>query len=110
MGRLPIIAVLKELTEEALVSILTQPKNALVKQYAELFAMEGVKLTVAEDALKAVAKKAMARKTGARGLRSICEDVLQRTMFDLPSEEGVAKVVVTKASVEGKEQPKRVAA
>ncbi len=100
VGRLPIIAVLKELTEEALVSILTQPKNALVKQYAELFAMEGVKLTVTEDALKAVAKKAMARKTGARGLRSIVEEVLLNAMFEVPAKPEVGEVRVTADTVE----------
>ncbi len=100
VGRLPIIAVLKELTEEALVSILTEPKNALVKQYAELFAMEGVKLTVTEDALKAVAKKAMARKTGARGLRSIVEEVLLNAMFEVPARPEVGEVRVTADTVE----------
>ncbi len=100
VGHLPIIAVLKELTEEALVSILTEPKNALVKQYAELFAMEGVKLTVTEDALKAVAKKAMARKTGARGLRSIVEEVLLNAMFEVPARPEVGEVRVTADTVE----------
>ena len=70
--------------------------------------MEGVKLTITEGALRAIAKKAIERKTGARGLRAICEDVLQQTMFDLPSEEGVAKVVVTEAAVKGTEQPQRI--
>ena len=100
VGRLPIIAVLKELTEEALISILTEPKNALVKQYAELFAMEGVKLTVTEEALKAIAHKAMARKTGARGLRSIVEDVLLNAMFDVPAHPEIGEVRVTAETVE----------
>ncbi len=100
VGRLPIIAVLKELTEEALISILTEPKNALVKQYAELFAMEGVKLTVTDDALKAIARKAMARKTGARGLRSIVEEVLLGAMFDVPARPEIGEVRVTAQTVE----------
>ena len=108
VGRLPVIATLEDLNEGALVKVLTEPKNALVKQYATLFEMEGVKLTITEGALRAIAKKASERKTGARGLRSICEDVLQQTMFDLPSEEGVAKVTVTEASVKGEEQPQRI--
>lgn len=110
VGRLPIIAVLKELTEEALISILTEPKNALVKQYAELFAMEGVKLTVTDDALKAVARKAMARKTGARGLRSIVEEVLLGAMFDVPARPEIGEVRVTAQTVEKGEAAQLVAA
>ena len=105
VGRLPIIAVLKELTEEALISILTEPKNALVKQYAELFAMEGVKLTVTDDALKAIARKAMARKTGARGLRSIVEEVLLGAMFDVPARPEIGAVRVTAQTVEKGKPP-----
>ncbi len=110
VGRLPIIAVLKELTEEALISILTEPKNALVKQYAELFAMEGVKLTVTDDALKAIARKAMARKTGARGLRSIVEEVLMGAMFDVPARPEIGEVRVTAQTVEKGEAAELIAA
>lgn len=110
VGRLPIIAVLKELTEEALISILTEPKNALVKQYAELFAMEGVKLTVTDDALKAIARKAMARKTGARGLRSIVEEVLLGAMFDVPARPEIGEVRVTAQVVEKGEAAELIAA
>ena len=110
VGRLPIIAVLKELTEEALISILTEPKNALVKQYAELFAMEGVKLTVTDDALKAIARKAMARKTGARGLRSIVEEVLLGAMFDVPARPEIGEVRVTAQTVEKGEAARLIAA
>jgi len=94
VGRLPVLATLEDLDEEALVTILTQPKNALVKQYQRLFELENAKLTFTEDALKAIAKRAIARKTGARGLRSILEDILLDTMFDLPSLENVEEVVV----------------
>ena len=110
VGRLPIIAVLKELTEEALISILTEPKNALVKQYVELFAMEGVKLTVTDDALKAIARKAMARKTGARGLRSIVEEVLLGAMFDVPARPEIGEVRVTAQTVEKGEAAQLIAA
>lgn len=110
VGRLPIIAVLKELTEEALISILTEPKNALVKQYAELFAMEGVKLTVTDDALKAIARKAMARKTGARGLRSIVEEVLLGAMFDVPARPEIGEVRLTAQTVEKGEAAELIAA
>ena len=94
VGRLPVVAVLDELDESALMTILTEPKNALVKQYQKLFKLEGVEIEIREDALRAVAKRAMERKTGARGLRSILEHGLLDTMFELPSLEGVKKVVV----------------
>jgi ATP-dependent Clp protease ATP-binding subunit ClpX len=94
VGRLPVLATLEDLDEDALVTILTQPKNALVKQYQRLFELENAQLTFTEDALKAIAKRAIARKTGARGLRSILEDILLDTMFDLPSLENVEEVVV----------------
>lgn len=94
VGRLPIVATLDELDEEALVSILTEPRNALVKQYHKLLKIEGVDLEIREDALRAVSKKAMDRKTGARGLRSILENSLLDTMYELPSMEGVKKVIV----------------
>ena len=105
VGRLPVIATLTDLDEDALVTILTEPKNALVKQYETLFDMENVKLTFADDALKAIAKKALARKTGARGLRSIMEGILLDTMYDLPSYEGVGEVVINAEVVNGKAEP-----
>ncbi|MCJ7558354.1 MAG: ATP-dependent Clp protease ATP-binding subunit ClpX [Gammaproteobacteria bacterium] len=105
VGRLPVVATLEELDEDALVSILVQPKNALTKQYKRLFEMEGVELDFREEALKAVAKKAMARKTGARGLRTILETVLLDTMYDLPSSTGATKVVVDEAVVLGDTTP-----
>ncbi|MCI1191140.1 ATP-dependent Clp protease ATP-binding subunit ClpX [Calidifontimicrobium sp. SYSU G02091] len=100
VGRLPVVATLGELTEEALVQILTEPRNALVKQYQKLFAMDGVELEIRPSALAAIARKALARKTGARGLRSIMEHALIDTMFDLPNLDGVAKVVVDEHIVE----------
>ncbi|SDD62116.1 MULTISPECIES: ATP-dependent Clp protease ATP-binding subunit ClpX [Kordiimonas] len=105
VGRLPVIATLEDLDEGALVQILSEPKNALLKQYQCLFDMEDVKLTFSEDALFAVAKKAIERKTGARGLRSIMEDTLLDTMFDLPSLEGVEEIVINGEVVDGKSSP-----
>jgi ATP-dependent Clp protease ATP-binding subunit ClpX len=105
VGRLPVVATLEELDEEALVSILVQPRNALTKQYKRLFEMEGVELDFREEALKAVARRAMSRKTGARGLRTILENVLLDTMYDLPSSTGATKVVVDEAVVEGDTRP-----
>ena len=105
IGRLPVLATLEDLDEAALVTILTEPKNALVKQYARLFEMENVALTFTDDALTAVAKKAITRKTGARGLRSILEGILLETMFELPTFEGVEEVVVNAEVIEGKAQP-----
>jgi ATP-dependent Clp protease ATP-binding subunit ClpX len=105
VGRMPVFATLEDLDEVALIDILTTPKNALVKQYARLFDMENVKLTFTEEALKAVAGKAILRKTGARGLRSILEAVLLETMFDLPSYDGVEEVVVNAEVIEGRAQP-----
>jgi ATP-dependent Clp protease ATP-binding subunit ClpX len=105
VGRLPVVATLGELTEEALVQILTEPKNALVKQYQKLFAMDGVELEIRHSALSAIARKALARKTGARGLRSIMEHVLIDTMFDLPTLDGVAKVVVDEHIVQDGGKP-----
>ena len=99
IGRLPIIATLEELDEDALMTILTQPKNALIKQYQRLLKLDGVELEIREDALKAVADKAMARKTGARGLRSILENALLETMYELPSKEGVQKVSVDSSTI-----------
>ncbi|MEX0445433.1 ATP-dependent protease ATP-binding subunit ClpX [Xenorhabdus sp. SGI246] len=105
IGRLPVVATLGELNEEALLQILQEPKNALTKQYQALFNLEGVELEFRKEALTAIAKKAMARKTGARGLRSIVEGVLLDTMYDLPSMEHVEKVVVDESVVEDKSAP-----
>ncbi len=105
VGRLPIIATLEELDEAALMSILTEPRNSLTKQYARLFDMEGVEIDFREDALRAVARKAMERKTGARGLRSILENVLLDTMYRLPSEENVCKVVIDEPVISGDSEP-----
>ena len=105
IGRLPVIATLEDLDEDALISILTQPKNALLKQYQRLFDMEEVKLTFTEDALKAVAKRAIVRKTGARGLRSIMESILLDTMYELPNLRGVSEVVINGEVVDGNATP-----
>ncbi|WP_213685861.1 ATP-dependent Clp protease ATP-binding subunit ClpX [Roseicyclus sp.] len=105
VGRLPVLATLEDLDEAALVTILTEPKNALVKQYQRLFELEDVKLKFTDDALTAIAKRAIMRKTGARGLRSIMEDILLNTMFDLPSTEGVEEVVVNVEAVTSEAQP-----
>ncbi|MBM3341325.1 MAG: ATP-dependent Clp protease ATP-binding subunit ClpX [Betaproteobacteria bacterium] len=99
VGRLPVVATLEELDEAALIQILTQPKNALIKQYQKMFSMEGAELEIRESALRAVAKRALERKTGARGLRSILENTLLNTMFDLPSLENVTKVVVDEGTI-----------
>jgi ATP-dependent Clp protease ATP-binding subunit ClpX len=108
VGRLPVIATLHDLDVEALVEILKEPKNALVKQYQKLFELEDVELTFTDDALVAIAHKAIKRKTGARGLRSIVEAILLDTMFDLPSMDGVTEVVVDKDVVDGRKEPVRV--
>lgn len=105
VGRLPVVATLTDLDEEALIEILSQPKNALVKQYQRLFEMEGVELDLQHEALGAIARKAIERKTGARGLRSIMEGILLDTMFDLPDLEEVEKVVINQEVVEGDAQP-----
>jgi ATP-dependent Clp protease ATP-binding subunit ClpX len=105
IGRLPVVATLDDLDEDVLIEILTKPKNALVKQYGRLFEMEGVKLTFTEDALKVVASRAIKRKTGARGLRSIMESILLTTMFDLPGLDGVAEVVISGEVAEGRAEP-----
>ena len=108
VGRLPVVATLTELDEEALIQILSEPKNALVKQYKELFDMEGVELDVRTDALRAVAKKAMERKTGARGLRSILESILLHPMFEIPSENDVSKLVIDEGVVTGDSEPLKI--
>ena len=105
VGRLPVIATLEELDKPALIKILTEPKNSLTRQYGKLFEMEGVEVDFRPDALDAVAQKAMDRKTGARGLRSIMESVLLETMYKIPSEEGVAKVVVDDSVIKGEADP-----
>jgi ATP-dependent Clp protease ATP-binding subunit ClpX len=105
VGRLPVVATLGELTEDALVRILTEPKNALVKQYQKLFGMDGVELEIRPSALAAISRKALARKTGARGLRSIMEQALIDTMFDLPTLDGVAKVVLDEHSIDEETKP-----
>lgn len=105
VGRLPITATLEELSEEQLIQILTKPKNALTKQYKRLFEMEGTELEFRDEALQQVARKALERNTGARGLRSILENVLLDTMYDLPSMENVAKVIVDETVIEGKSKP-----
>ncbi|MGH6816820.1 MAG: ATP-dependent Clp protease ATP-binding subunit ClpX [Hyphomicrobiaceae bacterium] len=108
VGRLPVIATLEDLDEKALVQILTEPKNALVKQYQRLFEMEGVKLSYSQEALKAIAGKAFKRKSGARGLRSIMETILLDTMYELPGLAGVEEVVIVPEVVEGGARPLRI--
>ncbi|PZO69653.1 MAG: ATP-dependent Clp protease ATP-binding subunit ClpX, partial [Pelagerythrobacter marensis] len=108
VGRLPVIATLRDLDVPALVQILSEPKNALVKQYRKLFELEDVELTFTDDALETIAERAIKRKTGARGLRSIVEGILLDTMFDLPDMDDVTEIVVDKDVVEGKKDPIRV--
>jgi len=105
VGRLPVVATLEELDETALVRILVEPKNALVKQYQQLFSMEGAQLDIREEALQAIAQRAMARKTGARGLRTIMESTLLNSMYELPSLENVSKVVVDESVIDGDSEP-----
>ena len=105
IGRLPVLATLEDLDEDALIQILTEPKNALVKQYQRLFEMEDVELTFHEDALREIARRGIIRKTGARGLRSIMEKILLDTMFELPELEGVREVVISDEVVNGSSRP-----
>jgi ATP-dependent Clp protease ATP-binding subunit ClpX len=105
VGRLPMIATLNELDVEALIRILKEPKNALTKQYSKLFEMEGVEIQFRNDALRAIATKAQERKTGARGLRSIMESVLLETMYKIPSEQNVSKVIIDEAVIKGESEP-----
>jgi ATP-dependent Clp protease ATP-binding subunit ClpX len=105
VGRLPVVATLHELDEDALVRILTEPRNAIAKQYSKLFDMEGCEIEFREEALRTVARKAMERKTGARGLRTILEHVLLDTMYDLPSMQDVKKVVIDDAVIRGEAKP-----
>ena len=108
IGRLPIVAALERLTEDDLIRILTEPKNALIKQYKRLLSFDDVKLKFEEDALRAIAQKAIERKTGARGLRSIIEEVMMDVMFEVPSHEDIKKVVINQAVVEGTQEPKMI--
>ena len=105
VGRLPVVATLEELDEAALIQILVEAKNALIKQYQKMFRMEGVELEIREGALRAIASKALARKTGARGLRSILEQVLLDVMYDLPSHTNLARVVVDEATIANDGEP-----
>jgi len=105
IGRLPVVASVSPLDQDALMEILTAPRNALVKQYQRMFELDGVQLEFEEDALRAIADLAVLRKTGARGLRAILEDVLGPIMFDVPSADDIAKVVITRAAVEDRAQP-----
>ena len=105
IGRLPIIATLEDLDEKSLIKILQEPKNSLIKQYQELFKLEGAKLVFKDNAIKEIAQKAISKKTGARGLRSILESVLLKTMFDLPSMENVNEVIVDSGAAKGQSQP-----
>ncbi len=108
VGRLPVIAVLDELDEDALIKILVEPKNAIVKQYSYLFSLDGIELEIETEALREIAKKSIERKTGARGLRTILEDILNETMFNAPSDEKLTKVIITAGCVAGNEQPQLV--
>lgn len=105
VGRLPVLVTLKELSKEALMDILTEPKNALVKQYKKLISMDGVELQVTEDAISAIADKALARKTGARGLRGIMEKIMTNVMYEIPSREDVKKCIITRETVEAEKEP-----
>ena len=105
VGRLPIIATLEDLDEKALVKILLEPKNSLIKQYQELFKLEGVRLTFKDESVKEIAKKAMSKKTGARGLRSILESTLLKTMFDLPGENNIEEVIIDTGAIKGDSDP-----
>ncbi|CUO93522.1 ATP-dependent Clp protease ATP-binding subunit ClpX [Clostridium sp. NSJ-49] len=108
VGRLPIVVTLESLDQNALINILSKPKNALVKQYSKLFEMDNVELEFTEDALKAIADEAIARKTGARGLRSIVEDMMIEIMFDIPSDENISKIIINEDTVKNKELPEVV--
>ena len=108
VGRLPMVVSLESLDQDALINILSQPKNALVKQYNKLFEIDNVELEFTEDALKAIADEAIARKTGARGLRAIVEDIMIDVMFDVPSDENISKVIITEATIKSKQLPELV--
>ena len=106
VGRLPIITTLKELDKDALIKIITEPKNSLVKQYKKLFSYDNVELEFEKEALEAIVNKAIERKTGARGLRAIVEDIMRDIMFEIPSNPKIEKCIITKETVENKEAPK----
>ena len=108
IGRLPVIVTLEELTEEALVRIMKEPKNALIKQYKKMFEMDGVELEIEDEAVSAVARKAIERKTGARGLRSIFEKAMTDIMFEIPSREDVEKCIITRGTIEDQQAPSLV--
>ena len=105
IGRLPMIATLEDLDEKSLIKILLEPKNSLTKQYKELFKLDGAKLTFKDTALKEIAIKAIKKKTGARGLRSILENILLKTMYELPSQENIEEVIVDAGAAKGQSQP-----
>ena len=105
IGRLPMIATLEDLDEKSLIKILGEPKNSLIKQYQELFKLDGAKLTFKDIALKEIALKAIRKKTGARGLRSILENILLKTMYELPSQDNIEEVIIDSATVKGQSQP-----
>ena len=105
VGRLPVVAILDELDETALVKILTEPKNALIKQYQKLLSFDNVRLRFTESALKAIAKKATLRKTGARGLRAILEEVMLDVMYEIPSQKGIRECVINEDTITKKEKP-----
>ena len=105
IGRLPIVATLEDLDEKSLVKILQEPKNSLIKQYQELFKLEGAKLVFKDNAVKEIAIKAIKKKTGARGLRSILENILLKIMYDLPSQDNVEEVIIEESTVNGKSEP-----
>ena len=105
IGRLPMIATLEDLDEKSLIKILQEPKNSLIKQYQELFKLDGAKLIFKDNAIKEIALKAIRKKTGARGLRSILENILLKTMYDLPSEDNIEEVIIDASAVKGQTQP-----
>ena len=108
IGRVPIVVTLNQLDKEALINILTEPKNALVKQYAKLFEMDGVELEFEKEALEAIAEEALKRKTGARGLRAIMEEIMLDVMYEIPSREDVTKCIITYDTVINKQPPKLI--
>ena len=105
IGRLPMIATLEDLDEKSLIKILQEPKNSLIKQYQELFKLDGAKLNFKENALKEIAQKAIIKKTGARGLRSILENILLKTMYDLPSQDNIEEVIIDASAAKGQSNP-----
>ena len=108
VGRLPVLVTLEELSKDALVQIITEPKNALIKQYKKLFAMDDVELEINDDAIEAIAQKALERKTGARGLRGIMEKIMNNIMYEVPSRDDVNKCIITKETVEAEQEPQLI--